>query len=81
MVPAGIRVKLPDDHCALVYPRSSTFQKRKLFVVPGLLDSGYTGQIYTFVWHPNLDKMDRPVLIEPWERLSSLPKAFDEQIF
>ena len=72
MINAGISVKLPEDCCALVYPRSSTFRKRGLFVVPGLIDSGYTGPIYTFVWHPNLDNVDRPILIEPWERLSQL---------
>jgi len=72
MVPAGIKIKLPDDCCALVYPRSSTFRKKGLFVVPGLIDAGYTGEIFTNVWHPNLDEIDRPILIEPWERLSQL---------
>jgi dUTP pyrophosphatase len=72
MVPAGISIKLPDDCCALVYPRSSTFRKRGLFVVPGLIDSGYTGPIFTFVWHPNLNEVYRPIIIEPWERLSQL---------
>jgi len=72
LINAGIKIKLPDHHCALVYPRSSTFRKRGLFVVPGLIDSGYIGPIYTLVWHPNLDAIDRPILIEPWERLSQL---------
>jgi len=72
MVSAGIRIKLPDDCCAIVYPRSSTFKRKGLFVVPGLIDAGYTGPIFTFIWHPNLDEIDRPILIEPWERLSQL---------
>lgn len=72
MVSAGLSIKLPDNCCALVYPRSSTFRKRGLFVVPGLIDSGYVGPIYTMVWHPNLDGMDRPILISPWDRLSQL---------
>lgn len=72
MVPAGISIKLPDSCCALVYPRSSTFRKRGLFVVPGLIDSGYTGPIYTLIWHPNLNEVYRPIIIEPWERLSQL---------
>ena len=72
MVPAGISIKLPEGCCALVYPRSSTFRKRGLFVVPGLIDSGYTGQIFSYIWHPNLDDVYRPILIEPWERLSQL---------
>jgi len=72
MVTAGISIKLPSHCCALVYPRSSAFKKRGLFVVPGLIDSGYTGPIFTFVWHPNLNEMYRPIIIEPWERLSQL---------
>lgn len=71
-IPAGISVKVPDDCCALVYPRSSTFKRRGLMVIPGLLDSGYTGPVYVLVWHPNLNGMCRPVLVEPWERLGQL---------
>jgi dUTP pyrophosphatase len=72
MIPAGISVKLDDHSFGLVWPRSSTFKKRGIFVVNGLIDPGYTGPLFTMVWHPNLDGMDRPILIEPWERLSQL---------
>jgi len=71
-IPAGISIKLPDGHCALVRSRSSTFGKRGLFVVPGLIDCGYTGPILTIVWHPNINEINRPILIKPWERLSQL---------
>jgi len=70
-VPAGIGIKLPDNYCGLIVARSSTLGKR-LIVVTGLIDSGYTGPIYTRVWHPNFDNMCRPILIEPWERLSQM---------
>lgn len=72
MIPSCLRVKIPSGYCALIYPRSSTFRRRGLFVVPGLIDSGYTGELFTYVWHPNLDHTDKPILIEPWERLSQL---------
>lgn len=71
-VSAGLSIKLPLKHAALVYPRSSTFRRRGLFVVPGLIDCGYTGPIYTLVWHPNLDEVNRPIIIKPWERISQL---------
>ena len=71
-IDAGLRVKIPDGYCGLVRARSSTFFKKKLFVVGGLIDSGYTGPIFSFVWHPNLEHIDRPVLIGPWESLSQL---------
>jgi len=69
---AGIKVKIPSEYCGLVRARSSTFFKKKIFVVGGLIDSGYVGSIFTFVWHPNLGKIDRPILIKPWESLSQL---------
>ncbi|KKM69020.1 hypothetical protein LCGC14_1455080, partial [marine sediment metagenome] len=71
-VNAGIRVKIPDGYCGLIRARSSTFFKKKLFVVSGLIDNGYTGPIFSFIWHPNLEHIDRPVLIKPWESLSQL---------
>ncbi|MCK5606678.1 dUTP diphosphatase [Candidatus Pacearchaeota archaeon] len=72
LVPAGLSMKLPDGYGALVYPRSSTFKKKGLFVIPGLIDCDYTGQIYTLVWNSSLNGVATPVLIEPWERLSQL---------
>ena len=77
-VPAGISIKIPDGYCGLIVARSSTFFRRKLLVVHGLIDSGYVGPLFTFVYHPAMDQMpemerkDRLVLIEPWERLSQL---------
>jgi len=71
-VDAGIKIKIPRGYCGLLRARSSTFFKKKLFVVGGLIDSGYTGKIYTFVWNPNLGEINRPVLIKPWESLSQL---------
>lgn len=72
MVPNGISVKIPDGFCGFIRSRSSTFKKRGLFIVHGLIDSGYTGMLFTFVWHPNLNNVCRPIIIEPWERLSQL---------
>lgn len=71
-IPAGLSVKIPDGYCGLLHPRSSTFRKRNLLVIPSLIDAGYTGPMFTLVWHPNLNGMDRPVLVEPWERLGQL---------
>jgi len=72
MISAGISIKLPENTCALLYPRSSTFVKRGLFIVNGLIDCGFTGPIYTIVWHPCLDGKDEPILIKPWERIAQL---------
>lgn len=71
-IPAGLSVKLPEGCCGLIYPRSSTFGGRGLLVVPALIDSGYTGPLYSVVWNPNLNESNTPILVEPWERVSQL---------
>lgn len=79
LVAAGISVKIPEGFFGLIKARSSTFMKRGLFVVDGVIDSGYTGPLYTVVWNPGLilpnGKMSADSLhieIEPWERVSQL---------
>jgi dUTP pyrophosphatase len=71
-IPAGIRIKIPFGHCGFVRQRSSTFSRRGLLVVDGVIDSGYTGPIFTHVYNPALNGRDFPVLIQPWERISQL---------
>ena len=49
----GVFLKLPKDTWADIRPRSSTFAKRKLFVMGGTIDEGYTGEISIFIWNPS----------------------------
>ena len=71
-VPAGVSVKIPDGYAGFIRPRSSTFARRGLFIVEGIIDSGYTGPLFTHVWNPALNGHNYPVIIGPWERLSQL---------
>lgn len=71
-VAAGIRVKIPEGCCGFIRQRSSTFAKRGLLVVDGVIDSGYVGPLYTHVYNPVLNGRDFPVVINPWERISQL---------
>ena len=71
-IPAGISVKIPEGYVGIICPRSSTFARRGLMVVNGIIDSGYTGPLYSFVWHPTLNGVQHPVLVEPFERLAQL---------
>lgn len=68
-IPAGLSVKVEDGWCLFVKPRSSTFVRRQLIVQAGVIDSGYTGPVYTCVWNPS---PDQPAVVEPWERLGQL---------
>lgn len=71
-VPAGVAVKVPEGWVGFIKSRSSTFFKRGLFVIEGVIDSGYTGPLYSFVWNPGLNGRREAIEIQPWERLSQL---------
>lgn len=71
-LPAGISVKVPDGFCGFIRARSSTFVKRGLMVVEGVIDSGYTGPLYTMAYNPGMDGRLSPITVRPGERLSQL---------
>lgn len=71
-LPCGIAVKIPVDHFGLIKARSSTFMKHGLFVVDGVIDSGYTGELFINVWHPGLVNFSDTVEILPRQRLAQL---------
>lgn len=45
LVGTGICVQFPEGYGALIRDRSSVATKRNLFVVAGVIDNGYTGEI------------------------------------
>jgi len=49
----GLKIKVGENSWGMVRPRSSTFVKRRLFVQEGTIDSGYTGDLFIFVFNPN----------------------------
>lgn len=64
----GVYVKLPEGYWGDIRPRSSTFAKRKLFIMGGTIDEGYTGEISIFIWNPTLE----PHPIKNGDRLAQL---------
>jgi dUTP pyrophosphatase len=71
MVPTGLAVAIPDGHAGLVLPRSGLASKYGLTLAnsPGLIDSGYRGEIVCAVI--NLDK-ERSVRIQRGDRIAQL---------
>ena len=65
-VQTDIRVAMPPNLWGRIVGRSSTFRKRRLLVLEGVIDAGYRGLIYTGV--TNLS--DEPVLIAAGERIA-----------
>lgn len=53
-VPLGINVALPEWSWGFLVGRSSTFRKRGIEVLPGIIDAGYRGQLFAAcVWRPD----------------------------
>ena len=64
----GVYVKIPEGYWGAIRPRSSTFAKKKLLVMGGTIDEGYTGEISIFVWNP----MSESARVEDGDRLAQL---------
>lgn len=91
-VPSNIAVAIPPGYAGLVLPRSSTFQNKGLVVHPGLIDSGYRGEIQVLAWNPStarsvkVDEGDRiaqivliPVFNAKFELVEDLPAGDREE--
>lgn len=71
MVPTGVAVAIPEGFAGLVLPRSGLASRVGLTLAnaPGLIDSGYRGEVTCVV--VNLDR-DRPVPIHRGDRIAQL---------
>jgi dUTP pyrophosphatase len=71
MVPTGLAVAVPEGHAGLVLPRSGLASRHGLTLAnaPGLIDSGYRGEITCAV--VNLDP-DQAVKIRKGDRIAQL---------
>lgn len=67
-IPTGIRVKIPDGHWGLLKARSSAHFKKRLLVIDGVIDEGYTGPLFCMVHNPGID----PVSVYHLERIAQL---------
>lgn len=67
-VPTNVRVALPTGTWGLVVGRSSTFYRRNLIVNPGIIDNGWTGELFGVVFNPT----QRRIYVQAGERLVQL---------
>lgn len=79
-IPCGFAMKIPDTHFALVINRSSASGKLGIGVIPSIIDSGYTGPMFTCAYNMT----DVPIAIAKGMRLAQivlLPKFTPELVF
>lgn len=71
VVPTGVAVAIPDGYAGFVQPRSGLAARHGISVVnsPGLIDSGYRGEIRVVLL--NTDR-DQTFVVEPGERIAQL---------
>lgn len=71
MIPTGLAVAIPEGHAGLVLPRSGLASRQGLTLAnaPGLIDTGYRGEIVCAV--VNLDPA-KPVKIARGDRIAQL---------
>lgn len=71
LVPTGLAAAIPTGYAGFVQPRSGLAAKKGLGIInsPGLIDSGYRGEVKVIVI--NLDPFE-PIRIERGERIAQL---------
>lgn len=67
-VSTGVKVKVPEGSWGMIINRSSTPRKKGLMVMPGVIDTGYTGELFACVWNMT----GEPVEVKSGERLAQL---------
>lgn len=70
LVPTGISVNIPYGYCGLVTPRSGlALQGVSIVNAPGVIDSGYTGELFVNLVNLNANM---EVHLSPGERIAQL---------
>ena len=69
-IPTGLAIKLPEGYEAQVRPRSGLAREHGITCVnaPGTIDADYTGPVIVLL----INHGDRPVRIEPGQRIAQL---------
>jgi dUTP pyrophosphatase len=67
-ISTGVRVRLPEGFYARIVARSGTLRKYGILVNEGIIDNGYTGELFVCVFNPN----DHEVIIPDGDRLAQL---------
>lgn len=67
-LPTNLAVAIPEGYYGQIIGRSSTFHKRGLIVVTGVVDPGYRGEVMIVVYNPTT----RSTFVQEGERLAQI---------
>ena len=68
LIGTGVRVKLPEDHVGLIWPRSGLAVKHAIDTGAGVVDSGYRGEIKVLLFNHS----DEEFHIQPGDRIAQI---------
>lgn len=73
-IPCGVAVALPTNTFGYIVARSSTWLRYGIIVIPGVIDEGWRGQLFTMAYRPALafSHYDYNPIIPKGTRLSQL---------
>lgn len=57
-IPCGVSVAMPPGTFGWICARSSTWVKHGLLVIPGVIDEGWRGELFTMAYRPSIGRMD-----------------------
>jgi dUTP pyrophosphatase len=87
-VRTGLAVAMPDGYYMRLVGRSSTFRKRGLLVVEGIIDAGFRGELFVCVYNPHpvdgvqveagerlMQGIVQPFYQPEWRKAKALPSS------
>lgn len=67
-VRTGVSIAIPEGFYGRIVGRSSAFRKRGLLVIEGIIDAGFRGELYSFVYNPG----ETIEVLEPGDSVAQL---------
>lgn len=71
-VHTGLAVCIPPGWYGRIIGRSSAFRKKGVMVIEGLIDAGFTGELYSYVYSPLSTQPSKGTLLKRGESVAQL---------